>query len=262
MNPGRWLRRLRRDDRPALRLLCFPHAGAGAGVFQPWGRLCPDRTELWAVRYPGREDRLAEPFATDLAELADHAAGAAATLTDVPLVLFGHSMGAVLAYEVALRLEAAGAGQLHGLVLSAGDGPGGGPPAGLHLLSDDDLVGRTARMGVQPYAEAYRDPELREILLPVLRDDCRLLESHPRPVPPARVHVPVLACAGLDDPACPPAAMASWEAVAAGGFRLREFPGSHFHPFDRPDRVLAAVLSTFPVPRRGPAAPAPDRATP
>ncbi|WP_063749152.1 alpha/beta fold hydrolase [Streptomyces viridochromogenes] len=229
--------------RARRRLLCFPHAGAGPGVYRPWARDMPAGTELWAPRYPGREDRLAHPFAHSLAELADDIAAAVAAGLggDVPLALFGHSMGAVIAHEVTARLENA-----HGirpvlLAVSAREGPLQVGHAGLHLLSDDDLLARTRSMGIQPHADAYDDPELRDLLLPVLRDDCRLLESHQN-VPVTRVRAPVLAFAGRDDRTSPRALMESWAEATTGGFRLLELPGDHFYLFSHTKDLLSQLL--------------------
>ncbi|MER8224387.1 alpha/beta fold hydrolase [Streptomyces sp. NPDC094143] len=242
-DPAQWLRAHRTVPDPAVRLLCFPHAGAGPGVYRPWAEDLPARTELWAPRYPGREDRLVHPFALSLAQLADEIADAVAAGLggEVPLALFGHSMGAVIAHEVTARLE-----NLHGirpvlLVVSAREGPSQVGPAGLHLLDDEELLARTRSMGMQPHADAYADPELRDLLLPVLRDDCRLLENHPS-VPVTRVRAPVLAVAGRDDRASPRALMTSWSEATSGGFRLLELPGDHFYLFSHTKELLSELM--------------------
>ncbi|KPI15313.1 Thioesterase [Actinobacteria bacterium OK074] len=242
-DPAQWLRAHRTVADPAVRVLCFPHAGAGPGVYRPWAQDMPPRTELWAPRYPGREDRLAHRFAHSLAELADDiaAAVAAGLGREVPLALFGHSMGAVLAHEVTVRLESAYGFRPVLLAVSACEGPLHVSHTGLHLLDDEDLLARTAGMGIQPQAEAYADPELRELLLPALRDDCRLLENHPTG-PVARVRAPVLAFAGRDDRASPRALMESWAEATTGGFRLLELPGDHFYLFSHTKELLSELM--------------------
>ncbi|MEU3529464.1 alpha/beta fold hydrolase [Streptomyces sp. NPDC038707] len=242
-DPARWLRAHRTVPDPAVRLVCFPHAGAGPGVYRPWVPEMPDGTELWAPRYPGREDRLADPFADSLAGLADDIADAIAVGfgPEVPLALFGHSMGAVVAHEVAVRLESAHGMQPVLLAVSAREGPLEAGNAGLHLLDDDGLLARTRRMGIQPHADAYADPELRGLLLPVLRDDCRLLETHPL-LPVTRVRAPVLALAGREDRASPRDLMWSWARITTGGFRLLELPGDHFYPFSHTRELLSELV--------------------
>lgn len=102
---GRWLRRPRPVANPRLRLVCLPHGGGTAGAFYGWTAWLPADVELVAVQYPGRQDRFGEPCLRDMGELADAVAQALLPLLDRPVALFGHSMGAALAYEVTLRLE-------------------------------------------------------------------------------------------------------------------------------------------------------------
>lgn len=102
-----WVRPFRLTPMPRLRLACFPHAGGSASFFRSWSERLPPDIDLLALQYPGREDRFNEAPATRLEDLADGAALALRDFADAPLALFGHSLGAALAYETALRLESA-----------------------------------------------------------------------------------------------------------------------------------------------------------
>ncbi|HEJ1191670.1 TPA: pyochelin biosynthesis editing thioesterase PchC, partial [Pseudomonas aeruginosa] len=117
-----WVRPLRLTPMPRLRLACFPHAGGSASFFRSWSERLPPDIDLLALQYPGREDRFNEAPATRLEDLADGAALALRDFADAPLALFGHSLGAALAYETALRLESAGAPLRH-LFVSAHPAP-------------------------------------------------------------------------------------------------------------------------------------------
>ncbi|HGP4332947.1 TPA: pyochelin biosynthesis editing thioesterase PchC, partial [Pseudomonas aeruginosa] len=108
-----WVRPFRLTPMPHLRLACFPHAGGSASFFRSWSERLPPDIDLLALQYPGREDRFNEAPATRLEDLADGAALALRDFADAPLALFGHSLGAALAYETALRLESAGAPLRH-----------------------------------------------------------------------------------------------------------------------------------------------------
>jgi pyochelin biosynthesis protein PchC len=239
---GPWLRAYRRVPQPALRLLCFPHAGAGGSVYQPWAEHLSSDVELWVARYPGREDRLAEPFASSLTELADEVAAAAARhLSDVPIVLIGHSMGAVVAYETTDRLESRHGVMPAALVVSARESPARAEPTGLHLLDDEALLVRCRDLGIAPDDDAYANPELAALLLPVLREDFRLLANQPM-TPAKRVLARMLACVGDTDPACTPADMAGWADAAAGEFELRVLSGNHFYLFTNSVETLKALL--------------------
>ena len=99
-----WFRSIRRQAKPEARLVCFPHAGGSASFFLDWADLMPAGVELLAVRYPGREDRILDPPAGSMDALVEPLLQACSALSDVPLAFFGHSMGAVVAHEVAQRL--------------------------------------------------------------------------------------------------------------------------------------------------------------
>ena len=101
-----WLRIYRPVDSPRLRLVCFPHAGAGPTAYRGWIDLVPTDVEVVSVCYPGRQDRFSEPFATSMETLAAGIGSALLPFSTVPMALFGHSMGAVAAYETAIWLEA------------------------------------------------------------------------------------------------------------------------------------------------------------
>lgn len=105
-NHSRWIRNFRLSATQTRHVICFPHAGGAASFFHRWALHLPADASLSAVQYPGREDRLAEEFVTDMQALVEQAAEAVSPLCDADTVLFGHSMGAVVAYEVALQLRA------------------------------------------------------------------------------------------------------------------------------------------------------------
>ncbi|KPI15375.1 Oleoyl-(acyl-carrier-protein) hydrolase [Actinobacteria bacterium OK074] len=223
----RWFRVHRAGARPTRRLVCFPHAGGTAQLFHGWPAHLPHDVELLAVRYPGRQDRLAEPCVEDMTELADAVTDALAGHLDLPLALFGHSMGSAVAYEVARRLEARGAGPRR-LLVSGRAAPHRAVPAGVPADDDTALIATVRGLG-DFQSEVYDIPELRELLLPALRGDYRLIESY-RPDRPVPLRAPITAYTGRDDTTCPEDGVRAWaELTAPGGFDLRSFPGDHFY---------------------------------
>ncbi|MFC7986950.1 thioesterase II family protein [Streptomyces sp. NPDC057336] len=250
--PEIWFRRYRGALAPRVRLVCFPHAGGNARLFHGWASRLPADVELLAVRYPGRQERMDEPCVETMDELAGRISEALAPLHDLPLVLFGHSMGAAVAYEVALRLEdpaADGAGPAL-LLLSGRAAPHVTRPTALHRAADDVLVAGVTRLGTLG-GDAYAVPELRELLLPVLRADYRLIEAYDRKRPPV-LRAPMVAYLGDRDPGVTRPGVEAWSELTGGDFTVRSFPGDHFYLAPREAELTADIaerLARLPVAR-------------
>ncbi|MFE5513656.1 thioesterase II family protein [Streptomyces sp. NPDC056529] len=230
-----WLRQYAPADAGAPCLVVFPHAGGSAGFFTPLARALAPAVRVLAVQYPGRLERRTHPPAGDVRELARHAlvavaeavAGTPAGDGTAPLVLFGHSMGSLVAFEAALLGER-GAGPAPAALLASG----GRAPALTRvdpsiLRSDDSLVEEVLLLGGTDRA-VLDDPDLRGLILPALRADYRALQSYV-PDPTARVSCPVRALVGDHDPLVPVADARRWRDHTTGPFRLRVLPGDHFY---------------------------------
>lgn len=222
-----WFRVYRPVAWPRLRLVCFPHAGAGATAYRAWPDLLPPDIELVAVCYPGRQDRFGEPFASSVDSLAAGITRALLPLTGAPLALFGHSMGSLVAYEVAVRMEKEHRIVPHHLFVSGRWTPDREDDRRLHLADDDALIAEMGRLG-NADLDLFAVTELRELMLGVLRADYRLLATHSRPTL-HRIAAPIVAYCGDRDPGCAPDDAAGWERATAAGFALRVFPGDHFY---------------------------------
>ncbi|NYT94593.1 thioesterase II family protein [Salinispora sp. H7-4] len=237
--PEDWFRAYRRVVEPRIRLVCFPHAGGNAQLFHGWSALLPADVEVLAVRYPGRLDRLAEPCATDMTELADDITAALSWCPTRSVALFGHSMGSSVAYEVTLRLEAAGI-PVRRLFVSAHAAPHQAQRTRLHELGDDALVAGVRRLGDLGSA-AYDNAELRELLLPPLRADYALIEGY-WPATPAPVRAAITAYVGDRDPGCTPERVRGWsDLTAPGRFELHSFPGDHFYLAPRQAELVSHI---------------------
>lgn len=234
-----WLQRHTPERLASSQLICFPHAGGAAAFYRPWaGELSPT-IELLAVQYPGRASRIAEALIDDAHELAGYIADAMQPLLDRPVALFGHSMGASLAYEVARLLSDRGNPPAH-LFVSAARAPH--DRADIERIADKDdehLIAHLSTLGDKS-AEALREPELCELVLPYIRNDMRLVENY-RPRPRHRLTVPITALAGDVDPSLAKDRIGSWSTATDGAFTARVLPGDHFYLIRQRSAVITEI---------------------
>jgi medium-chain acyl-[acyl-carrier-protein] hydrolase len=210
-----------------IRLFCFPYAGGGASIFRDWAQDLPDFVEVCPVQLPGRENRFQEALLTCLEPLIEALAGELAPQLDPPFAFFGHSMGALVAFELARRLHRDGR-PLPARLLVAGCGAPSirtqDPP--MHTLPDAEFRSRLRGLNGTP-AAVFDDDELMELLLPNLRADIGLCETYTF-IPGPRLTCPISAWGGLGDDTVSHRELDVWREHTIGPFRLRMLPGDHF----------------------------------
>ena len=223
---SRWLLcRTRRPD-AAARLYCLPHSGGSAGEFLFWSDVLPN-LEVWGIQLPGHGNRMFEAGLTTMPEAV--AAIAASVPLQPPYALFGHSLGAAVAYELTQVLHTRGLPLPQRLYLSSRE-----PPhlhvqeAGLLRLTDDELLGELSQQYGDIPAELRDDPDWRELTLGSLRADLNIIASY-QPVPAAPLPCPVTAVGGSQDPEVTQDQLGAWNSYTTGGFELRMFAGGHFY---------------------------------
>lgn len=235
---GDWIRRYvdRPEDGPVM--VCLPHAGGSAGFYLPVARLAVEWAEVLSVQYPGRQERRHEPCAESVTELADRIADEVRPWADRPLILFGHSMGATVAYELARRLEAAHVTPV-GLFVSGRPAPSFVRDLGLHRKSDSDLLAEVRALGGTA-AVLLRDEEFMRAALPAIRADYRAIETYRHTEGPV-LNCPVVALTGEDDPRAPLEDVAAWREHTTGAFHMYTFPGGHFYLTDHLSRIMSLI---------------------
>lgn len=226
-----WFATPRPLDLPRATLICLPHAGAGASLFYAWGEaLRAAGVEVRAVQYPGRENRLNEPLVESSEAMTRLLADAWPALSGGgPSALFGHSMGALLAYELTLELERRRSVNLPRRLFLSGRNPPGVPPRlpPIHELPDDAFWRAVSERYDSLPPEVLAEPEMVALLTPILRADFRLVDEY-RWTPQAPITVPVTILAGTRDPWTSAAELEGWRACTAAPSRIHFFEGDHF----------------------------------
>ncbi|MEV0600168.1 alpha/beta fold hydrolase [Streptomyces sp. NPDC050315] len=239
---GRWFRTAEPRPDAARQLFCFAHAGGGAAFYHSWAELLPG-VEVHAVQLPGRQERRAEtlyrrtgPLIAAVREAID------AELDGRPYAFFGHSLGALLAYRLAVAIEADG-DTGPALLGASGWAPEQFRPVDALLpLPDGEFVAAVRRFGVLP-AEADADPELLALVLPAVRADLALVADYRDDG--ARVGCPVAAYGGRSDPTLEPGGLAEWATRTPSFLGISEFPGGHFYLTEHTLSVATDVARHF-----------------
>jgi medium-chain acyl-[acyl-carrier-protein] hydrolase len=222
----RWFPLLSPPGAARLCLLCFPFAGGGPAFFYPWMRSLPPDIAVRALHLPGRATRIVEPAVTDLRTLVPRLMAALLPLSHLPLVFFGHSNGALIAYELA---RAAGDRlDLRQLVLSSKAAPQvTAEELVRHRLSDGELIAELRRFGGMP-EELLGNPEFMQVMLPTIRADFQLSETHI-----FEESQPLAVAAqlwwGERDTLVKPADVRRWQELLARPASLHGFEGGHFY---------------------------------
>jgi medium-chain acyl-[acyl-carrier-protein] hydrolase len=222
-----WLSMSRPNPRAKLRLFCFPYAGGAASIYRNWARQLPEGVEVCPVQLPGRGGRIKEAPFSKLPLLIDALAASLAPFLDKPFAFFGHSLGALVGFELAHRLRAEhGSEPLH-LFVSGRRAPQLPEKAApTYSLSEAEFVEELRRLNGTP-AEVLEHPELLGLLVPLLRADFELCENyqHTSRTP---LDCPITALGGLSDVDVPRHELEPWREHTTGSFTLRMLPGDHF----------------------------------
>jgi len=221
-------------------MFCFPFAGGGATIYHSWNNDILSDIELARVQLPGREARLREPLFNRLASLVDTLAGELIPWIDVPFAFYGHSMGALLAFELARELR-----RRHGLLpfhlfvsgyhapqLTTSESP-------FSHLPNEEFIDRVRQYGGVPDLVSQNE-EMMEIFLPILRADFEMTETYVYRQE-APLECPITAFGGLSDPKISFEKITAWSLHTSVRFSYHFFPGGHFFLHDSEPLVLKQV---------------------
>ena len=240
-----WLRRFHPAPDARVRLVCFPHAGSSASYYHAMSGLLAPEIDVLAVQYPGRQDRRHEPPADDVLDLAGRIFAVLRDQDGPPPALFGHSMGATVAYETARLLEHRAGVRVRALFVSGRRAPSRVRAEHVPLGDDDAVVAELRRLSGTDL-RALEDAEMRRLVLPVVRADYAAIERYRRPPGPDPA-CPISVFTGDADPLTTVEEAWAWTAHSAAGVDVRVFPGGHFFIDDHQKEIaelVAAALGT------------------
>jgi medium-chain acyl-[acyl-carrier-protein] hydrolase len=225
------------------RLFCFPFAGGSGHEFRTWGEQLPN-VEVLGVLYPGRSSRYKTPLIDNLADMVAALQGEVDAYQDKPFAFFGHSLGALIAFELTRSLRKAGKPLPRLLCVSACDAPHLLPvPPILHNLPDEDFIQAIRGFGGTPEA-ILNHQELLAMLLPVLRADLKVLETYQYQQEPP-LNIPLYIAGGANDSVVIKENLLAWEQYAIGRRESQFFTGGHFYFREEQHSLLFPYLRTM-----------------
>jgi len=225
---SKWFKPIRVNKEAKVDLICFPFAGSGASIFYPWEKFLDTKINLYAFQAPGREDRIGEDLIDDLAELTHQAADELLTIINRPFIFFGHSLGAVIAFEIAKILEKSASNP--SLLIVSGRQP---PHLSLKMppisgLNDKELLeGLMNLQGTDP--EILKHPALLEIILPIIRGDFKIGENYFAPIDDHKILCPIIAIGALNDPWVDLSQIVEWKNFSFASCTVMTVNGDHFY---------------------------------
>jgi len=227
-----------------MRVFCVPYAGAGASAFRAWPNTFPDDIELCSLQPAGRERRIAEPLAVSMPDIVNPLVSDIVDLLDVPFAFFGHSMGALVAFEATRELARRNLGQPVHLIVSGVRAPRTiRRTPELHRLPDAQRVAELRRLGGTP-SEVLAQSELLAIILPVLRADLTAYETYEF-IPDGPLACPISAWGGRSDRDLNDEELVAWGQETTGPFTVRHFDGGHFYLIGAAGAVTSALADTL-----------------
>lgn len=220
-----------------LVLFCLPYAGGGASIFSGWQKKVGTAIEVRALQLPGRENLFDMKPLDDMSRLVDHLLPTVLACRQ-PFAFFGHSLGALICYELCRRLAGAGIAP-RALIVSARKPPHESKGFRLHDLSDEGLKVRLRDFGGTP-ERVLENEALMQMILPILRADLRAAETYlPPPSPP--LACPIIACGASDDPLAPAEDLHTWQSYTSANFRMSAFKGGHFFLRTQQDALMTLL---------------------
>jgi len=241
LDGSQWIACARPNPGARMRLFGLPYAGGGAGIFRRWHLHLPQTVEVLGIQLPGRGSRLREEPLTRTGPLLDSLSTELSPYLDRPFAIFGHSLGAMLAFELVHRLQ--DEQNMCASHLFVGGRRAPQVPASKQLTYDlphDEFVAELRRLNGTP-REVLEHPEMMELMIPILRADFEVSETYTY-APREALRVGITAFGGTEDEDVPREEVELWSAQTRAGFRVHMLPGDHFF-LHAAERELLRLIS-------------------
>ncbi|WP_324197967.1 thioesterase II family protein [Nocardia abscessus] len=227
---------------PRARLVCLPHAGGSASFFLPFSKLLSPEYEVLSIQYPGRQDRRLEPLIDSVDRLSDLIADELGPWLDLPMAFFGHSMGALVAYETARRLEAEGK-RVEALFVSGRRAPSRHRDEVVHQYDDERLLKEIRNLNGTD-ERVLNDPEILRPMLTVIRSDYKAVETYMH-IQGIQLSSPIHAHIGLEDARVCIDEAKAWKEHTSGRFELHTHRGGHFYLAEDDRKLIENIVDVL-----------------
>ncbi len=237
------LKCLTRRPMARIRLICVPHAGAGASIYRRWRDYLPEWIELYALQLPGREERLGQPPIQEWSDLQTACSKLFGQNSTMPIAVFGHSLGALIAIEIARQIQLVAPKALQRVFLSGRPAP---EPEqfGLDIPNDITIFKNWMVERFGRFDEAMEDKEIADLMLPIMLNDVKLLNSYTcQNMEKLAVNVSIFL--GLDDPSTSPVNLKRWADITTGSSEFYEIPGGHLFHMNQAKTVVQSIEETL-----------------
>ena len=238
-----------RNRQIAHRLFCFTYAGGAASIYRNWSNQLPQSIEVHAVQFPGHGNRLSEPLFRRVQPLVESTAQELMPYLEGSFAFFGHSMGAIISFELAQMLRRENKPGPSHLFLSGRPSPHlTEREAPTYDLPEPEFIEELKKMGGTPQA-VLEHPELMSVLNPILRADlevCQTYEYEPRPP----LDCPITVFGGLQDEEVSREQLEGWRDYTTSSFAVRMFPGNHFYLHSAAYVLLRMIAQDLRMPGR------------
>ncbi len=209
-------------------LVCFPSAGSGAAMYREWPDRLTGMADVLRVQPPGRETRFREPLISDITEYLDQLVDILSVRLDRPFAFFGHSMGSIVAYRVALRLREKRGIEPEHLFVSAFRSPHAPPMKKIHHLADGEFIRELIDTYDGVPEQLLNEPEVLELMLPIVRADLAVVAGHQHEATQAFT-CPISAFGGVDDRWVDEVQLSQWCVHTRNSFDLHMIAGNHYY---------------------------------